>query len=64
MATKKAPWQKKNPAGPGQHKTLTPTEKAQARRAAKDAGRSYPNLIDNMRVASKKTAKKKTARKP
>ena len=34
------------------HKKLTPAQKAKAKARAKAAGRKYPNLIDNMRVAS------------
>ena len=44
-----AVWDKPNPAK--KHKTLTPAKKASAKAAAKAAGRPYPNLIDNMRVA-------------
>jgi hypothetical protein len=29
-------------------------EEAKARRSAKRAGRPYPNLVDNMKVAAKK----------
>lgn len=44
-------WDKPNP-----NKTstsLTPAKKAKAKAAAKAAGRPYPNLIDNMRMARK-----------
>jgi hypothetical protein len=61
MATRKtpakardtAPWKKDNPKAGGEHKALTPAAKASARRHAKAAGRPYPNLVDNMRAASK-----------
>lgn len=59
-ATKKAaaktPWDRENPKRADGRKTthLTPSEKATARRSAKKAGRPYPNLVDNMRVAAKK----------
>lgn len=82
MATKtKAPWKRPNPrkrAGKAS-KHLSPAKKAAAKASAKRAGRPYPNLVDNMRMAKsstkktakkagkktvkKKTAKKKTARK-
>ena len=42
-------WDTPNPAK--KHKTLSPTKKAAAKAAAKKAGRPYPNLIDNMRMA-------------
>jgi hypothetical protein len=42
-------WDKPNPAK--KHKKLSPVKKAAAKAAAKRAGRPYPNLIDNMRMA-------------
>ena len=55
MAHKKTPpWKKQRPAGKPRKK-LSPSQKKRARAAAKKAGRPYPNLIDNMRVAAKKT---------
>jgi len=42
-------WDKPNPAK--KHKKLNPAKKAAAKAAAKKAGRPYPNLIDNMRMA-------------
>lgn len=59
-SAKKAPWKKSNPrktAGKAS-KHLTPAKKAEAKASAKKAGRPYPNLIDNMKVAKKKTTKK------
>lgn len=59
----KAPWKRSNPrkrAGKAS-KHLTPAKKAAAKARAKRAGRPYPNLVDNMRMAKK--AKKKTAKK-
>lgn len=44
-------WDKPNPAK--KHKKLSPARKASAKAAAKAAGRSYPNLVDNMRAARK-----------
>lgn len=64
--TPRAPWKRDNPrkrAGTAsQH--LTPSEKSAAKASAKRAGRRYPNLVDNMRAASKsKTLGKKFAAK-
>lgn len=44
-------WDKPNPAK--KSKKLKPAQKARAKAAAKAAGRPYPNLIDNMRMARK-----------
>jgi len=44
-------WDKPNPAK--KHKKLSPAKKSAAKAAAKSAGRPYPNLIDNMRMARK-----------
>lgn len=44
-------WDKPNPAK--KHKKLSPEKKAAAKAAAKAAGRPYPNLVDNMRMARK-----------
>lgn len=49
----KKPWETKGPKGPS--KKLTPEQKSQAKARAKAAGRPYPNLVDNMAVAKKKT---------
>jgi hypothetical protein len=53
-AAKKAPWKKPNPK-PADSRShhLTPAQKSSARKAAKKAGRPYPNLIDNMSAARK-----------
>jgi hypothetical protein len=45
-------WDTPNPAK--KHKKLSPAKKAAAKASAKAAGRPYPNLIDNMRVARSK----------
>ena len=63
-ARRKAPWKK--PAPKKSRPThLTPADKAEARRSAKRAGRPYPNLVDNMRVAAKKrsSGRKKSAKR-
>ncbi|MGJ4926222.1 DUF6321 domain-containing protein [Bradyrhizobium sp. HKCCYLS2038] len=60
MARKpRTPWSKANPRKrAGKASThLTPAEKATAKARARRAGRHYPNLVDNMQVAAKKTAK-------
>jgi hypothetical protein len=69
MAKKsKAPWKRSNPrkrAGK-KSKPLSSAKKSAAKARAKRAGRPYPNLVDNMRMASnkkKKSAKKKSAKK-
>ena len=71
MATKKkrkAPW--KRPAPPKNRsknkraKThLSPARKKAAKRRAKQAGRPYPNLVDNMHEAAASTKKKKNKKK-
>ena len=60
MAAK--PWDKANRKKKEANKTLTPAQKAAAKRAAKTAGRPYPNLVDNMNAAKK--AKKKKGNAP
>jgi hypothetical protein len=46
-------WDKPNPAD--KPKKLTAAQKLAAKRRAKEAGRPYPNLVDNAAVAKKKT---------
>jgi hypothetical protein len=48
-------WDKPRPKGIGKPKPLTPEQKAKAKAAAKKAGRKYPNLVDNMNVAKRRT---------
>lgn len=54
-ASEQPPWDKENPKHETGEKAhhLSPAEKASAKRSAKAAGRPYPNLVDNMRAASK-----------
>lgn len=47
-------WNQPRPKGLGKPKQLTPAKKSAAKKAAKAAGRPYPNLVDNMRMARKK----------
>jgi hypothetical protein len=46
-------WDKPRPKSLGKSKPLSPKKKSAAKAAAKAAGRPYPNLIDNMRMARK-----------
>ena len=48
MAKKKEVWDKKRPKSLGKSKALTAAQKDKARARAKRAGRTYPNLVDNM----------------
>ena len=54
-STTKPVWDTKNPKK--KSTPLTPAQKAKAKASAEAAGRSYPNLIDNMKVAKKKKKK-------
>lgn len=45
-ADEKPPWEKDNPKK--KSKPMTDSEKADAKRRAREAGRPYPNLVDNM----------------
>jgi hypothetical protein len=59
----RTPWDRSNPrkrAGKAT-KHLTTAEKSAAKARAKRAGRSYPNLVDNMAIAAKKGTKSKTS---
>jgi hypothetical protein len=51
MEKPKQVWDKKRPKGLGKSKSLSSAQKRTAMRAAKKAGRPYPNLVDNMRAA-------------
>jgi hypothetical protein len=53
----KPPWKRAAPKK-SSHKKLSPAQKRSAKSAAKHAGRPYPNLVDNMRAASKKRSRK------
>jgi hypothetical protein len=56
-STNKAPWDKPAPKA-SSHTRLTRAEKRSAKKSAKKAGRPYPNLVDNMRVAKAKKKKR------
>jgi hypothetical protein len=64
--TARAPWKRSNPrkrAGKSS-KHLSPAQKSAAKARARRAGRSYPNLVDNMRMAAKtKSSKTKSSKK-
>jgi hypothetical protein len=55
---KTEPWEHAAPKK-ARHTKLRPGRKAAAKRRAQRAGRPYPNLVDNMREAAQKQAKKK-----
>jgi hypothetical protein len=54
------PWNRSNPRKRANKASthLTAGEKSTARARAKRAGRRYPNLVDNMRMAAKKNTRK------
>ena len=61
----RVPWKRPNPrkrAGKAS-KHLSPPKKAAAKAAARRAGRRYPNLVDNMRMAAKTKRGTKTSGK-
>ncbi|WP_101926953.1 MULTISPECIES: hypothetical protein [Luteimonas] len=45
------PWKRKNPKSKSARTPLSDAQKAAARQRADDAGRRYPNLVDNMWAA-------------
>lgn len=46
-------WDKPRPKDLGKPKKLSSAKKSAVKSAAKAAGRPYPNLVDNMRMARK-----------
>lgn len=46
-------WEKSRPKDLGKPKALSPASKTSAKRMAENAGRPYPNMVDNMRAARK-----------
>ena len=51
MTDDKRPWKRKRPAGKRPSR-LTAEWRQKARARARDAGRRYPNLVDNMWAAT------------
>ncbi|KAB7763192.1 hypothetical protein [Xanthomonas maliensis] len=51
------PWKRPAPKRGKRSSTLSPAQKAQAKRRAEAAGRRYPNLVDNMAVAKRSRAR-------
>ena len=49
--THKPPWKRPSPASASEGTPLTDRQKAAARQRADEAGRRYPNLVDNMWAA-------------
>ena len=47
-------WDKARPKDLGKPKKLSSAKKTSAKKMAQAAGRPYPNLVDNLRVAAKK----------
>ena len=45
------PWKKPGPKASARPEPLTARQKAAARQRAEEAGRRYPNLVDNMWAA-------------
>lgn len=50
-------WDKKRPSSLGKPEKLSSKDKSEAKRRAKEAGRPYPNLIDNLAASRKKKKK-------
>jgi hypothetical protein len=44
-------WDTKNPKPKSERKSLSSSQKSEAKSRAKAAGRPYPNLVDNMAAA-------------
>jgi hypothetical protein len=54
-AKKKVPWKSPNPKTKSHHTKLNASQKEAAKARAAKAGRRYPNLVDNMWAAARKT---------
>ena len=48
MPERKPPWKKPKPKTVKRPSTLSASQKAAAKQRAEEAGRPYPNLVDNM----------------
>jgi hypothetical protein len=53
--TRAAPWKRPRPKNLKAPKKLTAAQKSAAKKRADAAGRRYPNLVDNMWAARKKS---------
>jgi len=64
--TPRAPWKRPNPRKRAGKKSrhLSASRKSAAKASARRAGRPYPNLVDNMRMASKASKKKAAKKRP
>ena len=58
MPSRRPPWERENPKPASEHTQLNAESKAAARRRAADAGRPYPNLVDNMQAAREQKARR------
>lgn len=54
MNMNKKIWNQARPKNLGEPKKLSSEQKSSAKARAKEAGRPYPNLVDNMAAARKK----------
>jgi hypothetical protein len=63
-STQRPPWKKPNPQARTKKSSrkLTAAQKAEAKSRATRAGRRYPNLVDNMRVAAESKPRKRKVR--
>lgn len=56
------PWKKSAPKSSSKTK-LSPKSKSEAKAAAREAGRPYPNLVDNMNAAKKQRERNASSKK-
>lgn len=54
---KPKPWERRNPRPKPARTQLTEAQKAAARQRAEEAGRRYPNLVDNLWAARQQPGK-------
>jgi hypothetical protein len=50
-SSRKPPWKRPNPKAASKATPLSPRQQDAARKRAEEAGRRYPNLVDNMWAA-------------
>ncbi len=55
MANKTTPPWKKDPPKKAKHVKMTEHEIARARKRAEEAGRRYPNMVDNMAIIKERS---------